>query len=133
VDDAPAGEPRRRRILVVDDEPAIGRAVARFLQGAAVEVDAFTTASHALAEFERSADAYAAALVDWQMPTEPGHRVVAHLRAIRADLPIFIVTGHALDAQALESEGLPGCRVMRKPFDPQTLLASLSETLGDVS
>jgi CheY-like chemotaxis protein len=114
-------EPIHPLVLLVDDDRAVRRAVARFLRGSIFRIESHASGAEALAAFRRSPRAYAAALVDLEMPDMGGVEVVHALRAQRSDLPIVIATGHAPDPGFLGASGLEGCSVIPKPFEPDSL------------
>ncbi|HEX8908907.1 MAG TPA: PAS domain S-box protein, partial [Anaeromyxobacteraceae bacterium] len=117
---APAG---RARILVVDDEPMVARALARIL--AAHEVTVLDSAPAAL-ERLRQDPAYDVVLCDLMMPEMSGMELHERLReegAAAASERLVFVTGGAFTAQAREFLArVPNPRV-EKPFEPATLRA----------
>ena len=91
-----------RRILVVEDEPAISDAVAYALRDAGYDVDSVEDGAVAL-EHARTR-AYDLMILDLLLPGMPGIDVCRQLRAERNDVPIVMLT--ARDAAAERVEGL---------------------------
>ncbi len=106
----------RPRVLIIDDETALARALARRL-GASYQVD---TAATALEAFRRiDAHVYAAVVCDLHMPDQSGtaiHRAVAERSAELAARFVFTTgtdpAGDEMHARALAT----GCAVLEKPF-----------------
>jgi signal transduction histidine kinase/CheY-like chemotaxis protein len=118
----PAPRGARRRVLVVDDEPMMGRAVARLL-GDAHEVSAVTSAAQALALLE-GGERYHLVLCDLMMPDTTGMDFARLLAAASPQMAARLVfmTGGAFTPAAeqfLESRPLPA---MLKPLDAKALL-----------
>lgn len=105
-----------RRILVVDDEPAIRSVLTTFLKSLGHEVEAFGSGREALAR--AAATGFDRVLLDLRMPDMSGDTVFAELQASDPDLAagVIFVTGD-LQSQAtrsfLDATGRP---VLTKPF-----------------
>lgn len=91
----PSGESgeRRRRLLVVDDEPIILKMFDTALRRAGFEVDAFesATAARAMLNFRR----YDALVTDKNMPDLDGITLSQAARSVNPNLPIVMTTGYA--------------------------------------
>ncbi len=118
---APQTVPARPRVLIVDDETGLARALARRL-GASYEVDTASTGLEALRRID--AHVYAAVVCDLHMPDQPGtaiHRAVAERSAELAARFVFTTgtdpAGDELHARALAT----GCAVLEKPFEGSLL------------
>jgi PAS domain S-box-containing protein len=104
-----------RRLLVVDDEPAIRSAVSTFFRSLGHTVDVAATGQEAIAR--ASAVSYDALLLDLRLPDIAGDEILRELeRAARVPRKVVFVTGDTQSESAraiLESSGLP---VISKPF-----------------
>ena len=111
------------RVLVVEDDPMIGRAVATGLQDSGYAVD--WVRDGAAAELALSHDAYDIALLDLGLPRKDGVEVLKALRRTRIELPVIIIT--ARDAVSDRIAGLDSGAddYLVKPFDLDELLARL--------
>src|SRR3954454_17762704 len=69
---------RRKRLLLLDDDPSMQRLVARILGNEGFRVDGVLTGSHAIAALER--ENYAGLLLDLMMPVKRGMTVIPSLR-----------------------------------------------------
>jgi sigma-B regulation protein RsbU (phosphoserine phosphatase) len=110
----------RRRILVVDDEPGVLRAVCRILQSS-YEVLGVATAEEALARFvEFHPDL---AILDIRMPGMDGFALMARLKTDRPDLDVILMTGSAdeSDEKLLRAIQERAFYFIQKPFDREVL------------
>ena len=109
------------RVLVVEDDPMIGRAVADGLQGEGHAVD--LVRDGAAAELALLHGPYDLAVLDLGLPRKDGFDVLKSLRRARIDVPVLIIT--ARDAVADRVAGLDhgADDYMVKPFDLDEFLA----------
>ena len=87
-------KPAHGRILVVDDDPAMLRAVERIL-APRNEVRSFTSGEEALAAFR--AAPFDVAVVDVRMPKMDGFELTRALRALQPRTEVILVTGSITD------------------------------------
>lgn len=120
----------RRRIVVVEDEPAVREGLVVLLKGWGATVDAFDSARSALAWAQDAASAPELAIVDYRLPEGTG---VDALRALRhrfaAPLPAIVVTGSTMtghEHEALEHD----FHLLIKPVAPNKLRAMIAFKLG---
>ena len=128
-DEEPGVERRAARVLVVDDEPTIRRAVVRFLAREGFATDAVPGGREALRRLETSD--YDAILLDLRMPDVSGDAVYEALRArdpVQAGRVVF-VTGDLLADRTRAFLERSGCPVVRKPFVFDELLRVLRDRL----
>jgi serine phosphatase RsbU (regulator of sigma subunit) len=79
------------RILVVDDEEALAKVMARTLRSRGFESDTALTAAQARQQFE--AKDYALAILDVRLPDESGYGLLEELKARRPDTAVVMVSG----------------------------------------
>jgi phosphoserine phosphatase RsbU/P len=111
---------RRARILVVDDEPGMLRAVDRVLSkdhhvvGTRLSRDALSVAS----EFQPEL-----AIVDVRMPDLDGFELMALLKARFSRLDVILMTGSVddLDEKLIRAIRSPAFYFIQKPFDREVL------------
>ena len=116
-----------KRVLVVDDEPAIRALVAASLEDGECEVAAVADGAGALALM--SAGLPDLILLDVGLPGLSGAAVLNRLRAdgVTAGIPVVLLTG-------LEPpEGVYPDGVLRKPFTPALLRQAVAAFLGPTS
>ena len=109
------------RVLVVEDDPMIGRAVADGLQGDGYAVDWVRDGE--AAELALKHGPYDLAVLDLGLPRKDGFEVLKSLRRSRIEVPMLIIT--ARDAVADRIAGLDhgADDYLVKPFDLDELLA----------
>ena len=109
------------RVLVVEDDPMIGRAVADGLQADGYAVD--WVRDGAAAELALLHGPYDLTVLDLGLPRKDGFDVLKALRRARIDVPVLIIT--ARDAVADRVAGLDhgADDYLVKPFDLDELLA----------
>jgi len=133
---APNGDPavRRRpqlkgRVLVVDDEQMVGEFMAELLGNWGLDVVVKHNPVEAEAWFARNPDGADLVLTDQAMPKLTGLELAARLTAMRPGLPVILYTGYG---DNITNADLARCSVrtlMRKPVEPETLLAVLRANL----
>jgi PAS domain S-box-containing protein len=118
---------RSARVLLVDDEVPIVRALRRVL--AAYDVVALHD-GHTALEVLTEADAwFDIILCDLMMPGMPGSDLYHRIRAVRPDLAgrfVFMTGGAFTRHGHAFLEGV-GARVLQKPFDPRQVVALVEE------
>lgn len=119
----------RARLLLVDDDAAIGRVVSRMLRDK-FDVTVFTAAREAL-ERIAAGERYDAILCDLMMPEVTGMDL--YERVVGLDLPsadrIVFLTGGAFTRRAEEFLRSVKNPRLEKPFDRAMLLAALAIVL----
>ena len=109
------------RILIVEDDPMIGRAVASGLDGAGYAVD--WVRDGAVGELALTSGTYDLVLLDLGLPRKDGLDVLKGLRRAKVEVPVVIIT--ARDALSDRVAGLDSGAddYLVKPFDLDELLA----------
>jgi CheY-like chemotaxis protein len=125
----PAGGRQRARVLVVDDEPRIGSAIARILDPAH-EVTAVYTARDAIIRLERG-EQYDVILCDILMPQMSGYDLYRSLEQIAPQFVsriIFMTGGPFSTRGAGFLDSVPNAR-LEKPFSPEALRTLIQRSL----
>jgi CheY-like chemotaxis protein len=119
---------RRKRVLLLDDDPSMHRLVAALLKRRGYRVDAFLTGREAIAAIER--DGYDVLLLDLMMPHEGGSTVIRHLRTNNPTLldRALLVTASPEAVVALLAKEVAG--VVKKPFQSHELLGAVKRVAG---
>jgi DNA-binding NtrC family response regulator len=115
---------RPTRILIVDDDPLIGKMLSRSLSRHGYEVETFESAEDALAKAEDADTRFDAALIDLVMPGRGGADLAETLRRILPGLPIAILTGYA-HSPLIPKPEKSGMAVFTKPVIIQELVEFL--------
>jgi PAS domain S-box-containing protein len=109
-----APSPRRGRVLVVDDEPFVGAALARLL-GARHDVVCSGSGAHALRRLEEG-ERFDAVLCDAMMPGMSGPDLLDRLRALfpeQADRLVFITGGIFSEAVQRRLDMVPNAKIAK--------------------
>jgi FixJ family two-component response regulator len=109
-----------RRILLVDDDPSVRRALSRLLRSYGFEVTAFASAAELLAAGPPQA---ACLVADVRMPEMGGVELVEHLQASGRDIPTVFITAHG--TEGLRSMVLESAPVLQKPVDGDAIVAAI--------
>ena len=132
-------EPRRRHVLVADDEPHIGRIIKMKLEQGPFIVTLVYDGAEALEALESDAPVDLV-LLDLMMPRRSGLDVLAFVRnspRLR-EVPCIILTAAGQEQQHQQAMALGASAFITKPFSPKKLyqltldLAGLTaESAGD--
>lgn len=125
---APVVPVRRGRVLVVDDEPLVGKVVARVLSEH--HVVAVASVDEALEELARPG--FDCILCDVMMPGRDGRHLHEEVRALGGDLAdrVVFMSGGVFEPQIQAwLDGLPN-PYLAKPFDGATLRRVIRETIA---
>jgi two-component system KDP operon response regulator KdpE len=117
---------RPARILVVDDEPSIVKALAPLLKSRGYDVDTAATGAEALrAIAERAPDLM---ILDLGLPDIDGAEVCARVRASSA-MPIVVLSARGREADKVAALDRGADDYVTKPFGPEELLARIRVAL----
>src|ERR1051325_4404850 len=117
------------RILIVDDDVALLSALPEAVRLRMEDVVVDTSESAAGALRRIAAANYDAVVADIKMPGMDGLALLAEIRALRADMPTLLMTGHgqrALVVQALRGGAFD---FIEKPIDRDHFVASLRRAI----
>ena len=109
------------RIVVVDDDESVGKALQFLLRTSGHDVRLYASAEDLLAD-RVDADCF---LLDICLPNMNGIELAAQLRSAGSEAPIVLMTGHDLEfaTQAIAQTGLP---LVRKPCDEREILDAVA-------
>jgi two-component system, OmpR family, alkaline phosphatase synthesis response regulator PhoP len=118
----------RRRILVADDEPHIGRIIQLKLERAPYDVTLVPDGRAAISRLEGD-ETIDLVLLDIMMPYLSGLDVLAQLKQLphRADTPVIILTAKGQEADRERAMELGASDFLTKPFSPNKLLLRINE------
>ena len=117
----------RMRILLVDDEPIVRDSLAAMLEALGWEVITADNGAQAVEVFRQQQGTIDAVLLDQKMPGIDGMATARELRAIEADLPIVLMSGHldwSAGEEAIRVDLITGN--LMKPFTSDVLLKELT-------
>jgi DNA-binding response OmpR family regulator len=115
------------RILVVEDDALIGRALVRSLKRIGATVDIVRNGVDGLAALQR--ESYSAALLDLGLPQKSGLQLLKELRASNNATPVLIVTARDDVETRVAGLDLGADDFIVKPFDFEELAARMRAVL----
>jgi DNA-binding response OmpR family regulator len=117
-----------RNVLVVDDEPYIGRIIQLKLESGPYRVELVQDGRSAL-EILHAENPIDLILLDIMMPHVSGLDVLAELRQIphRHKTPVIVLTAKGHETDREQAELLGATDFLTKPFSPKKLLARIDE------
>jgi DNA-binding NtrC family response regulator len=114
-------------VLVVDDDPVMGRLLASSLRQAGIEPVLCATGAGALAAMgERD---IGAACLDVVLPDASGETVLVQLRSHNPDLPVIMLSAQESIERAVEIMKLRPFDYFVKPFSPERMVRSVEAAL----
>lgn len=114
-------------LALVDDDPAVRKALARLLRCLGHDVHVFASAE----EFEAGEIEVDCAIVDVRMPGISGLELRDRLVARPVPVPVVLISGNADQLQdALRSDDTP---MVAKPFDDVTLIQAIARAVASGS
>src|SRR5215470_4052184 len=108
--------PMPTKVLIVEDDNAMAQMCAKLIRRRGHTV--------VIAGSGQDAD-IDVVISDVQMPQMSGMQLLVRLRALDANLPIILMTGHANLLSPSEALALGAADYIMKPFEPETLICSL--------
>lgn len=118
-----------RRLMVVDDDPAIGHFMRTLLERHRFEVDVHDDSDAALDHFESDPERWDLVITDQSMPGLSGVELADELLALRPELPILICSGFSEFVDAGNARELGFSAFLQKPVSVRDLLEALARYL----
>jgi PAS domain S-box-containing protein len=114
---APVPSGDRRRILLVDDDPPVARAISRMLAALGYDVTVDGSAEAALERFRGDPARFDVVITDQTLPRMGGDELTLALLAIRPDVPILICTGYSARLDEVQARAIGARALLPKPLD----------------
>ena len=115
------------QVFLVDDQPAVLKALARLLGSAGYRVSAYATAQAFLDGGH--ADAEGCLVLDMSMPGMDGPALQRALAASASRLPVIFLTGHGDIDSGIRAMKHGAADFLTKPVDDQRLIAAIELAL----
>jgi DNA-binding response OmpR family regulator len=114
---------KKRRALLLEDDPSMQRLVSTLLKREGYRVDVFLTGRDAIRALE--SDPFDVLLLDLMMPHEGGMTVIRHLRSKAPELlkRVLVVTGSPKSVVGTVRNEVAG--VVQKPFEASELIGAI--------
>jgi CheY-like chemotaxis protein len=118
------------RVLVIDDDPDLGRVVRRVLELEGYDVVLSDDGLRGLAAAQRQRPD--AIVLDLMMPVMDGYQVLSELRddPRTKDVPVVVLSAVALEETRERVEAAGASAFLAKPFEPHHLSQALSTAIG---
>jgi CheY-like chemotaxis protein len=121
------------RLLVVDDEVRIVRAMRDLLENYGYETVTATSGIEALERFRVDPYGFDCVITDQIMPRMTGVDLIRAMRQLRADIPVILCTGFSHVMDTMQSQALGLDALMMKPIDIAELVAVIQKLLARCS
>lgn len=116
-----------RKLLVIDDEPAIREGVRRILESEGFQVETFANGQAALERIKQ--ESLDLVITDLKMPGMSGVEVLRAIKDIQPNLPVIFITGYSSVDSAVEVMKLGAVDYIAKPFTPEEMLNTIKGAL----
>ncbi|MEN9529300.1 MAG: hypothetical protein RI932_1173 [Pseudomonadota bacterium] len=110
------------KLLLVEDEPAIGEALHFNLVSEGFEVDWKRDGLTAFDALCTDANRYDAVILDLMLPHVSGFEILARIRPLAERLPILVLSARSLDADKVKALELGADDYVTKPFSLNELI-----------
>ncbi|MDD5177462.1 MAG: response regulator [Sterolibacterium sp.] len=117
----------QRKILVVDDDPVVGKSFDRVLSNKGYAVITAGSGEEAIAKLGR--EDYAAVFTDIKMPGMSGIEVAEYIKAQNPWMPVVIITGYGSGDNQARAEAAGVCEFMHKPLSPDMIEQSADKAM----
>ncbi len=116
-----------RKILIVDDDPVVGKSFDRVLSGRGYVVVTASDGPEALRKI--AAEKYDAVFTDIRMPGMDGIAVAEQIKSRQPWLPVVIVSGYATAENEARARAAGVSAVLHKPLSPEMIENGAREAL----
>ncbi len=117
-----------RKVLVVDDDPIIGKSFDRVLSGKGYAVITARDGEEALQKL--GSESYDVVFADIKMPGMSGIEVARRLKESQPWLPVVIITGYGTEANEARAKAVGVSGFLRKPLSPEIIADAAETTLA---
>ncbi|MEY4669969.1 MAG: Two component system response regulator [Pseudomonadota bacterium] len=114
------------KLVLVDDEPGILRALSLILSTLKCQVTALSSPQMVLEYFENG-EIPDAVISDLRMPEMSGIELLFALRFKGVDVPFILMSGHATSQEVASAKGANLTAFLSKPFAPTDLIRELEK------
>jgi len=118
-----------RKVLVVDDDPVVGKSFDRVLSGKGYAVITASNGQEALSKLE--AENYDVVYTDIKMPGMSGLEMAEQIKQRQPWLPVVIVTGYGSPENEARAEAAGVSGFLRKPLSPEMIEGSAQKAFSE--
>lgn len=121
----------QKKILIIDDDPAVFQVIKRTLGFKGYSVSISTDGEAAVKQIEKNTPDLV--ILDLMLPKISGEEVCRQIKAneLTESIPIVMLTGKSCDADKVIGRLLGANFYMTKPFDLHELLKKIAELLHE--
>jgi CheY-like chemotaxis protein len=116
---------RKLRVMIVDDEPIVGKRLTPALEKHGFEVEAFLDPAKALARLQE--EEFDIVVTDFRMEELDGIQVLTHIMESCPNTRVILITGYATVEVAREALVKGAFDFIAKPFKPKELRAVINK------
>jgi len=117
-----------RKILVVDDNLALAEMVTRFLVDREFDASLVSNGNDAIERVHSEPPDLV--LLDLNLPDISGMEVLKRIKEVNEDIAVIVITGYGGEQVAVAMMKAGALDYLSKPFEFETLLTSIKDTLG---
>ena len=118
-----------RKVLVVDDDPAVRKSIDRILSSKGYAVITAESGEEALRKLNE--EKYDLVYTDIRMPGMSGLEVAEQVKARKPWTPVVIITGYGTDAAEARAKAAGVSSFMHKPLSPEMIEDSARDALAE--
>lgn len=118
------------RILIIEDNEEILKALINFLRKKNYTVASATNGLDGLKLYESTADDFDLVITDLIMPNISGVAVIAIIKKKNPNIPVIAITGYGEQPEALAREAQANI-IMGKPFKLNKLIKNIQKLLSE--
>lgn len=126
--EVPAAPPRpRTRVLIVDDEPVVRRALQRILERDGHQVTLAERGQEAIDLYVDRWRDLDVVVLDVMMPDVDGREVLRRMREVNPDVRAILSSGYAVESDP--SLSIAGTWVLEKPYTPDQVRIVIADAM----
>ena len=122
-----------RRILLVEDEPAVLLFVSRALSSQGYEIEAAECKTDAIEIFDREQGKFDMIFTDAKLPDGTGIEVLEHVLKTHPDIPALISSGYTDDRALVDQARGRGVEFLQKPYALDQLHSTVIDVIGEMN
>ena len=116
-------------VLVVDDEETVRSVLVRMLEIMNCRPIAVSDGESALRFVKENLGSLNLIILDWSMPGMMGLECLRRIREMDINVPVLVITGHAVESTSSLLKGFSRVSFLQKPFSLQILAQAMRELL----